>query len=154
MSETPHAKHESITACLEADHRRLDALLLEVADLVEEGKVGEAGPLFAKFRAGLDLHITVEEEALFPAFESATGMAQGPTRVMRMEHVQIREAMDQVAQALAGVDAAAFRTARGQLESILDSHNSKEERMLYPMCDRALSPDEVSRVIGELRSPG
>ena len=35
-------------------------------------------------------HFEMEEAVLFPAFEEATGMTQGPTMVMHAEHVQMK----------------------------------------------------------------
>lgn len=142
----------TISACLEADHRRLDALLREVARGVGEAAFDQAQSGYAAFRTGLDLHIQVEEEVLFPAFERESGMTGGPTQVMRIEHVQIREAMEEADRALHAGDAAAFERVRAGLEDVLSDHNMKEEHVLYPMCDRALSSDDVRQVVDRLHA--
>lgn len=62
---------------------------------------------------------------------------------MRGEHVDIRAHMEKVERALAAEDVAATNDALGNLTGLLASHNQKEERMLYPMMDRALDGPEA-----------
>lgn len=87
---------------------------------------------------------------LFPAFENATGMTQGPTQVMRMEHGQMRELTEQMNQALAAQDADAFAGAAETLLILMQQHNMKEENILYPMCDQALA-GQVDTLAAELQ---
>lgn len=152
MPPVPPDPPVTVSECLEADHRRLDALMEEVARLAGASSFEEARSRFTEFRTGLDLHIQVEEGVLFPAFERETGMTHGPTHVMRIEHEEIRQTMGEADQALCGPDAAAFDRARARLESVLGDHNMKEEQVLYPMCDRALPADEVRQVVERIQA--
>jgi len=128
---------DTITEYLSVDHRRLDAIVLEVESRVRAGALTEAAASFARFVQGLDGHIRAEEEVLFPAFEEVTGMVSGPTTVMRTEHAEMRRLLSEVSSALGGNEAAAALSALQALTGLLSDHNMKEESILYPMTDRA-----------------
>jgi iron-sulfur cluster repair protein YtfE (RIC family) len=126
----------SLTSCLEIDHRRLDAVLAECRSLASAASFAAAATRFEAFELGLSHHIRAEEEVLFPSLEAALPGAMGPTAVMRAEHGMLLGAVARVR--------AAFETSDGswneeveQLEGLLVSHNRKEERVLYPMAERA-----------------
>jgi len=121
---------------LGGDHRRLDTILSAVGGLVEQGAFVEAAAKFAEFAGGLSRHIEMEETILFPHFEAKTGMADGPTQVMRAEHVEIRFLLGVLTSALLASDAGAFSAADRRLHYVLGAHNEKEEGILYPLSDR------------------
>lgn len=133
----------NVTDYLQDDHRRLDAILPDVKSSVAEGDFQRAGDRFAEFSRGLGRHIDIEEQILFPFFEQTTGMVGGPTAVMRSEHVEIRRWMNDVTAALKAADAAGVETSIRGLKDILSAHNMKEERILYPMTDRAAGNDSA-----------
>ena len=103
-----------------------------------EGACLSAAQSFAEFASGLNWHIDAEELTLFPAFEQSTGVLQGPTTVLRQEHLRIRRGMDEVAGGLRAGDRAAAEQAIGALTELLADHNIREEQVLYPMTDRAV----------------
>lgn len=132
----------SVSEYLQGDHHRLDAILQETQARVQAGDFKAAGAAFGEFKCGLNWHIDVEEQVLFPTFEASTGMSSGgPTVVMRHEHVLIRGAMDEASAGLAAADAGRFATAVSALLGVLGEHNMKEEQILYPMTDRAAGGD-------------
>ncbi len=140
---------DEVAEYLSADHRRLDAIVLEVRHAAADAPA-DAAAVFSRFAEGLGRHMRAEEEVLFPAFEEATGMVAGPTRVMRSEHAEMRRLLSEVSSALgAGDGAAAFRTLQA-LEGLLAEHNMKEETVLYPMADRSLR--NASDVVDRMRS--
>ena len=55
--------------------------------------------------------------------------------------------MRRVTAALAASAAAATTAALGELTALLGAHNMKEERMLYPMTDRALGSAEAQEAL-------
>jgi len=145
IGSDPPQSFDSVTALLGADHDRLDAILANVKKGLREGDRGAAASDFAAFREGLERHIVAEEEVLFPVFEEHTGVRDaGPTAVMRMEHVQIRELLAELAALLGGDGSESHTTPMASLTALLAAHNGKEERILYPMIDSALG-DEASR---------
>jgi hemerythrin-like domain-containing protein len=121
-----------------ADHRHCDEVWARVEAAIDGDDAKEATRLFAEFDAAMRLHLAMEEEVLFPAFEAATGMRGGPTHVMRMEHQQMRGMLDQMARAAATGDFDSVSDHGDTLMMLIQQHNLKEEGMLYPMTERAL----------------
>ncbi len=102
--------------------------------------------------AELDRHIVAEEELLFPAFEERTGMSGGgPTAVMRMEHEEMRGVMAQMRAAAGGRDGAQYLKASRALLELLETHNMKEENMMYPMLDRVLG-EEAGALLDQVQA--
>jgi hemerythrin-like domain-containing protein len=120
-----------------ADHRICDDLWTAVEAAVDAGDGARVASSFAAFDAAMRRHIDMEEQVLFPAFEEATGITMGPTRVMRAEHQQMRGLLDQMARAV-GHDDGALVDHGDTLMMLIQQHNMKEEGMLYPMCDQHL----------------
>lgn len=127
---------EGVTRTLEVDHRALDALLLESERLARAASFAEAREQFAAFASRLIRHIEVEEEVLFPAIEQMELALRGPTSVMRAEHEELRALLEQVAGELAA-EAVGWTAALLRLKQMLLVHDTKEERVLYPMADAA-----------------
>ena len=120
-------------------HRYLDDVFATAEGSVHSGDWVTAISTFKHFNDQLQAHIEAEEGLLFPAFEEATGYAEGPTRVMRMEHEQIRSLLAQLEFACAERDEDAYSGAAETLAPLLAQHNMKEENILYPMCDQTLA---------------
>lgn len=113
------------------DHRACDDLWADVESADADG-MAEA---FARFDHAMRRHLGWEEESLFPAFETATGMRGGPTFVMRSEHAQMRALLDQMANARADQ----LLRLGDTLMMLIAQHNAKEEGMLYPMASQVLA---------------
>jgi len=130
----------TVTGVLSRDHRRLVAPVAHAKRALAAGAPALGAERFAAFRDGLERHMVAEEEVLFPAFESLTGMAAGPTQVMRNEHEQMRHLLGAIAARLdQEAEAPAHTTPLAELTALLYAHNGKEERILYPTTDRAAS---------------
>jgi regulator of cell morphogenesis and NO signaling len=143
---------QPITSYYEQDHRRLDEHFREFQRL-KRTNFHEARLHFRKFKVGLERHIVWEEALLFPPFEEKTGMRQGPTTVMRMEHQQIKSLLEQVREKLraGNPDTDAEESA---LLQVLGAHNHKEEMILYPAIDQVLSEPERKEVFAAMeRTP-
>lgn len=125
---------QTIHHFLAADHQHCDGLFADA----EAATDTEAASAFARFVQAMQHHLAMEEQVLFPAFERASGNQMGPTRVMRMEHEQMRELFGQMSTALASGDRNAFGGLSETLLILMQQHNLKEEQILYPMSDRAL----------------
>ena len=140
----------TIRSFMTEDHRHCDDLFAEAEKALSEGgSQGGAQQAFGVFQNALLAHFASEERIIFPAIEARTGMSQGPTEVMRLEHAQMRALLDEAGAMLASGQC---DDCLGQFESLLimmQQHNMKEENILYPMCDQHLS-DELPDVLEDL----
>jgi hemerythrin-like domain-containing protein len=130
------------------DHDRLDELFQRFQTLKDSDREA-AMRAFQEFHFGLERHIVWEEEILFPTFERKTGMTEGPTRVMRWEHEQIRGFLGAMAAKLAAGDDQTGDHEAGLL-AVLGPHNEKEEGILYPMIDQVTDGDARTEIFAEM----
>ncbi len=130
----------TISEFMEKDHDRLDAIFSEFRKI---HKVSS----FAEFKTGLQRHIVWEEKVLFPFFEEKAG-AGGPTAVMRLEHISIRECLEKIHDSLSVGTA----SAENSLLDALTPHNQKEESVLYPSIDSLASDAERKELFRKMES--
>lgn len=134
----------SITDLMTHDHRACDDEFARIESAVAKKDWPTAAGECQAFASALERHFNAEESQLFPAFESATGMSGGPTAIMRSEHAQMRDLIDDLR---AAIDARLEDDFRGSAETLLimiQQHNMKEENILYPMCEDHLQPQAAS----------
>ncbi|MCF8179193.1 MAG: hemerythrin domain-containing protein [Sulfuritalea sp.] len=144
----------SVTEPLFQHHKHCDEIFARAEEACANGDWAEGGNAFALLFDQLETHFSSEEELLFPAFESATGMTSGPTEVMRGEHRQMRDLLAQMKGALADQDSDTFGGAAETLLILMQQHNMKEENILYPMCDNALGSTDVgASLVDRLKAP-
>lgn len=137
---------DSIAQYLTREHTHCDDLFATAELHVSQADWAAAAETFKAFQdASLD-HFGKEEALLFPAFETASGMAGGPTAIMRQEHAQMRDAMQAMAQALTERNAGRFLGLSETLLMLMGQHNLKEEQILYRMCDQTLGNDTRSLI--------
>ncbi len=141
----------TITENMAADHRRCDELFADAEMLVDKSDWQRGSDHFKEFRDAMGHHFAMEEEVLFPSFEACTGQTAGPTQVMRMEHMQMRQLLTDMLHAVEREDREVFLGLSETLMILMQQHNMKEEQMLYPMADRVLAPD-VEAVIRKMES--
>jgi hemerythrin-like domain-containing protein len=125
-----------ISEVMARDHKACDERFAIAEAAAAEGDLARAAAEFEAFAAALARHFQVEEEQLFPAFERHTGI--GPTEVMRVEHSEMRELLDQLGAAVGAADAAEFLGLADTLNVLVQQHNLKEEQVLYALLDEAL----------------
>lgn len=132
------------------DHDRLDALFKEFQK--NHADMRKAHPFFHEFKIGLQRHIIWEEEVLFPLFENNTGMHDsGPTAVLRMEHVQIKDWLEKLHDKVRAGDSSGIEALESGLISVLSEHNDKEESVLYPWIDNSLSQKDVDAAFERMK---
>ena len=139
------------TSPLPSHHKHCDSLFADAETAVHESRWQDGKDIFHRFQAEMLAHFATEEEVLFPAFESATGVTGGPTQMMRFEHAQMRALLAEMAAGAGASDAEGFFGAAETLLVLMQQHNMKEENILYPMCDRALGDSDLS-IGDELRA--
>jgi len=135
-------------------HHECDNYFASAENAVVKDNWAEAEASFLKFRTALLLHLRREEEVLFPAFEAETGQTVGPTRMMRMEHEQMREILEKMIDACNRHNRSDYIGNSETLMVLMQQHNMKEEHILYPMIDQALESksDKLITKITELVS--
>lgn len=129
----------TIVNFLGEDHRACDDLFASAEAAAAKKDWGSARDLFGRFQAAMAHHLAMEEQVLFPAFETRTRNSTGPTQVMRSEHEQMRGLMQEMASAAAGSDRDRFLGLSETFNMLMQQHNLKEENMLYPMSDQVLA---------------
>jgi len=132
-----------------ADHSHCDELFTIAENFAADSDWGKLETSFQLFKAGMEKHFQKEESLLFPGIENQMQSPGGPTQVMRMEHQQMRELMENLSAWIEKQDQAEFL---GEAETILimmQQHNMKEEQILYPMIDQLFGSDAAS-VIEEM----
>ena len=139
----------SIRELMTEDHRHCDDLLAAAEEAVGAKKLEAAVQALAAFQQAMLAHFDSEEQILFPSFEAATGMVQGPTKIMRMEHMQIRQLIEEAVEALANADVETYLGQVDTLVVMMQQHNLKEENILYPMCDQHLM-HEADEIVTQL----
>lgn len=124
------------------EHHEIDAGIEEFVGGLGQGRV-KREPLHRAF-AALRRHIYLEEELLFPAVRRA-GLLM-PVLVMIREHGQVWRLMDELEEMLAGAapDLGKVRATCEQLLAELDSHNMKEEPVIYPHTATDLDEQETA----------
>jgi iron-sulfur cluster repair protein YtfE (RIC family) len=129
------------------DHDSLDNLFEEFNKL-RKSDISRAKPLFLNFSAGLQAHIAWDEDILFPIFERETGMRDaGPTAVMRMEHGQIKNFLEDISGKVLAGELDGIDELGTKLLQVLGSHNMKEENILYPAIDDLTNEQEKKQAI-------
>lgn len=139
-----------------ADHRACDEVFARAEAAAASGNQAQAMNAFARFAILLEAHFGAEEEIIFPAFEASSGMSNGPTEVMRYEHQNLLDLCRSIQRTLEAGQLAESARQMDTLFTTMQAHNMKEEQVLYPMCDAALSanPAIVAEAVARLASAG
>ena len=131
----------TITQTLSQKHIQCDTLFAQLEEYVAHTQWQMALPKFAQFIEEMEQHFSNEENILFPTFEQRVGHTLGPTQVMRMEHQQMRQLLQNMHESLLQQDSSHYLGLSETLLMLMRQHNAKEEQILYPMCDQTLSSE-------------
>ena len=141
----------TLSSFLTSDHRACDNEFANLENAIASQDWEESKTQLEKFSADLLHHFDMEEKVMFPVFEEVTGMTQGPTMVMRMEHSQMRNILDDLKADIEKKDKNHFFGVSESLMMLMQQHNMKEEQMLYAMADMHLG-SRVSKVIEDMKA--
>jgi hemerythrin-like domain-containing protein len=141
----------TISSFLTSDHRACDEEFANLENAVALDNWEESQVKLNKFVADLLHHFDMEEKVMFPTFEEVTGMTQGPTMIMRMEHDQMRQLLNDLQEDLEKKDRKHFFGVSESLMMLMQQHNMKEEQMLYSMADMHLG-SHVAKVIEDMKA--
>lgn len=143
-------QEKTISTYYAADHDRLDDLFKKFQSS-KQSDIIQAKRYFEEFKLGLERHIVWEEKILFPVFEEKTGFTDsGPTVVMRIEHEEIKEALERIHKKISAGNTESD-LEEDVLLAVLSVHNRKEEDILYPLIDSVTSPADKTAVFQEMK---
>ena len=132
-------------------HRECDHKLADAEAAVERGDFDSALERYLEFKNETLKHFEMEEEYLFLEFEAKTGMTQGPTQVMRMEHAQAKSLFEKMDEAYNTKDKDRIYGLGESMNILLQQHNAKEEQMLYTMMQQHLN-DKNDEIVTKLQN--
>jgi hemerythrin-like domain-containing protein len=138
-----------ITDVMSADHHRCDEIFAKAEEAISKGDWDQGGAAFQEFVDAMERHFTMEEGVLFPTFEQRTGMTSGPTQVMRMEHMQMRQLFSEMDESVGQKNQDKYLGLSETLLMVMQQHNAKEEQILYTMADQTLR-DEATAVLKQM----
>ena len=141
-----------ISSYMRNEHRTCDDLFATAEKSVIDGDFEKAKEQFLLFSNETLRHFKKEEESLFPTFEELTGSTEGPTRIMKFEHEQVRGLLGKMADAIENKDNDAYLSLAESMMILLQQHNMKEEQMLYAMCDRTIPQDIKEKTLEAMKT--
>ena len=130
---------------LSSDHSKCDELFAKMEESATKS-LSDAKDACIEFQKETERHFQMEERVMFLEFETKTGMTQGPTAMMRQEHMQMRGLMKQLLDSINEDNSDRFFGTSETLMILLQQHNMKEEQMLYSMAQQHLSA-ESDRIV-------
>lgn len=139
----------SIKSVMTDDHKKCDEIFSNAELQASKNEWEKAQLLLRKFSDHILFHFDHEEKVLFAEFENMTGMKHGPTSMMRHEHEQMRELLNEMEQAVNARNQDRYLGLSETLLIFMQQHNIKEEQILYPMIDQecANKVEELTRNI-------
>jgi iron-sulfur cluster repair protein YtfE (RIC family) len=145
----------TITELLEADHARLDGLLDKLKGQLATRDVGAVATANV-FAFGMSRHVTLEDEVLFPLYERRTRISLSEhIRQIAIEHSTVRHyiallvtAANKMANPQTRAEGADdLDHVRNGLEGVLEEHDAREERLLFPTIDHTLAQIERTALL-------
>lgn len=134
----------SLADAFTREHHEIDAGIEAYLGDAEGDVEDDVAALQAATHA-LRRHIFLEERFMFPPLREA-GLLM-PILVMLREHGELWRRMDTLDDAIAsGAGTAALQTQCKQMLELLEAHNAKEEPIVYPQADTALSEFERNQL--------
>jgi hemerythrin superfamily protein len=135
---------------LRADHARIDGLLTEMQHYLRVGALAEAEVRFQVLGQALKRHMAAEEGILYPAMQQMTESVARAVPAMLAEHGELRSLLPELATAMRQQDVLASESLVPQIRRSLARHHENEERLVYPITDWALAPEDQERLARSL----
>jgi hypothetical protein len=126
-------------AILKSDHEKVAAILATIEETTERAIKGRE-ELFARLRAELDLHATIEEQIFYPALEEAE-----ETREITLEAYEEHRLVKQLLSELEAEpkDTEEWTAKFMVLKENIEHHVEEEEGEMFKKARQALSEEEI-----------
>lgn len=146
------------------EHRDVEKALSELEFMIDEPVTAEPWSqtrredfqwIIETVSVHLEHHMEKEDEVLFPALEAFLPRDLGPLSVLRGEHADVRELFARMCHdghlcmnGEAGEEVREdFRNSGLGVITLLRDHIYKEDRILFPMVSRFLSPERDAELL-------
>jgi len=123
------------------DHSMYEGLLYQCEAAIETEQWTAANHAFEELVMHVKLHMTLEEEVLYPAYESTPHAPQGPTQALREEHKHIVRLIKDMQQVIKTRDSDHVLDCLVHLQQQMVKHHEKEEDIFLPMASHILKAD-------------
>ena len=120
------------------EHSLYEELLSRCQEAADMESWETADLTFRELVTHLKRHMALEEEVLYPAYESSTHAPQGPTTALRQEHDNIVRMLRDMARVLRTRDSDLLLECLALLENLMIKHHEKEEDIFLPMASHIL----------------
>jgi iron-sulfur cluster repair protein YtfE (RIC family) len=136
---------------LEHEHSLHENLLFQCQDAVESENWARVDLLFEEMVTSLKRHMALEEEVLYPAYETTPHAPQGPTQALRAEHDQIVRLIMDMARVIKSRGSEHVLECLLHLEKQMIKHHEKEEDIFLPMASHILDAkrEEISQKLAD-----
>jgi iron-sulfur cluster repair protein YtfE (RIC family) len=133
------------------EHSLYEDLLSRCQDAAEMEEWKAVDLAFNELVTHLKRHMAVEEDVLYPAYESEPNAPQGPTTALREEHSAIIRLIGDLARVIKTRGSEHVLECLTHLENQMIKHHEKEEDIFLPMASHILyaSRDELVRKLNE-----
>jgi len=129
--EAPNSgPHDDLASALRADHRRIEAGLVDLCERARCGEVRECDEIWERFSADLERHMQFEERHLFPVYARTGPIAAATVAALGREHQLLRARLAQL-----GIDAQLHQLRADKIESFVAAlrvHAALEDRTFHP----------------------
>jgi len=131
------------------DHSLYEGLLYQCESAIETEEWATANGAFEELVMHLKLHMALEEEVLYPAYEATPHAPQGPTLALRDEHKQIVRLIKDMQQVIKTRDSDHVLDCLTHLQQQMVKHHEKEEDIFLPMASHILKASR-EEILGKL----
>jgi hemerythrin-like domain-containing protein len=121
------------------EHSLYEDLLSQCQGAVEIEDWATVNLVFQELVMHLKRHMALEEEVLYPAYESTPHAPQGPTTALREEHANIVRLIQDMAHVIKSKDSGHVLECLVHLENLMIKHHEKEEDIFLPIASQFLS---------------
>ena len=133
----------TINQFMTKDHRDCDEQFAKLENIIDNDNFEEAKKIFEDFQTHMLRHFDMEEQVMFPNYQSCGGGHCDPTPVMIMEHNQMRTVFSKMSDAIVQNNKEKFLGQSEILLFTMQQHNMKEEQMMYNMADQTLDSEDI-----------
>jgi len=127
-------------------HRKeMESQFGRIAEALRQAAWTACNQQFAVLRKRIEAHMTIEEREIFPTLDRLLPQKE-LIAALRREHARFREVLAYIDACIDLRDASAASFALERLFDQLESHDAREEWILFPMCERLLERERVESI--------